>query len=283
MSLVGFQGVAGAYSDEAAHHLFPEAETLGFPTFSEVFDAVASEVVTAGVLPVENTVAGVVQEVSDLLWTHETVHAVGEHVSPIRHVLMTTSDGPVRRALSHPQALAQCAEWLEANGIESVAFYDTAGAAAEIARSGQEGDGAIASRAAAERYGLRVVVTDIANSDTNRTRFLILKSEPGVRGDPAGPNKIVLGFTTDHRPGALAEVMGVFTACSANLTRLDSRPVPHQPFRYRFYADCEVDGTRVAGLVSSLKAAAKEIRVFGCFESSEPSLTLWQDKASGSH
>jgi len=266
LTTVAFQGVPGAYSDEAAQTLFPEAGTAGYETFAEALDALAGGETDMAVLPVENTVAGVVQEVSDLLWTHESVRVVGEHVSPIRHVLMAKTHGSVTRALSHPQALAQCADWLRANGIKPVTFYDTAGAAQEVARFGREGDGAIASRAAAARYGLQVVATDIANSDTNQTRFLILETKgPGHADATAGGRKLVLGFTTDHRPGALANVMAVFARHQANLTRLDSRPVPHQPFRYRFYADAELDARGAADLVVSLREAVLELRVFGSF------------------
>ncbi|HEV3310766.1 MAG TPA: prephenate dehydratase domain-containing protein [Chloroflexota bacterium] len=267
MTTVAFQGVPGAYSDEAAQALFPGSGTAGYPTFVRAFDALACGAVDVAVLPVENTVAGVVQEVSDLLWTHETVQVTGEHVSPIRHVLMTKGDAPVKRALSHPQALAQCAAWLRSNGIEPVVFYDTAGAAEEVARSGTRGDGAIASRSAAERYGLKIVATDIADSDTNQTRFLVLtgRSENALASG-AGRRKLILGFTTDHRPGALAEVMAVFADHDANLTRLDSRPVPHMPFRYRFYADAEAAASSEPSLLDALRGAALEVRAFGSFD-----------------
>ena len=101
--------------------LFPDTETVGLPTFSEVFEALEAKELTAAVLPVENSTAGVVQEVSDLLWSHQKVHVVGEHVSPIRHHLLASSTSAVvKRALSHPQALAQCATWLRDHDVEPV-------------------------------------------------------------------------------------------------------------------------------------------------------------------
>lgn len=264
---VAFQGEAGAYSDEAAQVLFPRAATVGYPVFSEVFEALGAGAVQRAVLPVENTTAGVVQEVSDLLWAHDDVHVVGEHVSSIRHFLLAPSGAAVRRALSHPQALAQCAQWLREHDVEPVPFYDTAGAAREVACNPREGDAAIASAAASKRYGLRIVASDIADSHTNQTRFLVLSiGEPGpARG--AGRRKLILGFTTPHQPGALARVMAVFGRHNANLTRLDSRPIPHQPFTYRFYADAEVDDScEEDALLGDLKNASVVFRAFGAFD-----------------
>ena len=267
---VAFQGMPGAYSDEAARTVFPNAETVGHPTFSEAFDAIAERRVDAAVIPVENTVAGVVQEVSDLLWKHTDLHVIGEHVSPIRHVLMSKSNEPVTRVLSHPQALAQCSDWLRRNGLEPVPFYDTAGAAAEIARRSNVGEGAIASRAAAKLYDLNILATDIANSASNQTRFLIIEQLPLPEATGEGTRKVTLGFTTNHEPGALAGVMAIFSNHRANLTRLDSRPIPDQPFRYRFYAEAEVENGEVAELVRELGDSTVEFRLFGSYLPQSP-------------
>ena len=124
---VAYQGEPGAYSDEAVSAVFPDAQAVGFATFRLTFDALAMGAVDAAVLPVENSSAGVVQEVSDLLWEKPGLRVVREHVQPVRHCLLGWP-GPVERALSHPQALAQCDRYLHSRQIRPVAFHDTAGA-----------------------------------------------------------------------------------------------------------------------------------------------------------
>ncbi len=262
---IAYQGEPGAYSDEAAQQLFPHSRTVGHPTFAEAFDEVEQGRAQAAVLPVENSVAGVVQEVSDLLWAHPGLTVVREHVSPIRHHLMSRGDGPVRRALSHPQALAQCAGWLQKRQIAQVPVHDTAGAAREVAERGGSEDGAIASRAAAERYGLHIVAEDIADQPSNRTRFLVVRPGPGA--PPAsGALKLALGVVAEHRPGGLAQVLQVFAGHDVNLTRLDSRPIPEQPFNYRFYVDGELaDARRLPDLLEALRVATAELRLFGAY------------------
>lgn len=206
-----------------------------------------------------------VQEVSDLLWAHPQLVVAQEHVAPIRHHLLSRSVAPVRRALSHPQALAQCAGWLATRQITPVPFPDTAGAAREVAAHGAPGDGAIASRAAAARYHLLVVAEDIADQESNRTRFLVVRPSP----EPAparGALKLALGLVAEHRPGGLAQVLEVFAGGRVNLTRLDSRPIPEQPFHYRFYVDAELaQAEQLPRLLAALEAVTAELRVFGAF------------------
>ncbi len=261
-----YQGEPGAYSDEAAQQLFPEATAEGRATFGEVFLAVAGGNADAAVVPVENSSAGVVQEVSDLLWEHCDLTVVGEHIAPIRHHLMSRGGRPVTRALSHPQALAQCARWLRDHQIQPIAFHDTAGAAREVAERGAPGDGAIASRAAADRYGLVVLASGVADDASNRTRFLVVQRIGQTPQPAAGPAKYSLGFVTAHRPGGLARVLDLIARYDINLTRLDSRPIPEEPFHYRFYADLELaDAAQLGELTTALLATTSELRPFGVY------------------
>jgi len=263
---VVYQGEPGAYSDEASQRLFPEATAQGRATFGEVFAEVAVGSAYAAVVPVENSLAGVVQEVSDLLWDHSELTAVGEHIAPIRHHLLSRGGLPVRRALSHPQALAQCARWLREHQIQPVVFHDTAGAAREVAERGAAGDGAIASRAAADRYGLVVLASEVADDASNRTRFLVIQRVAQASKPPSGPAKFSLGFVTAHRPGGLAKVLDLIARHDINLTRLDSRPIPQEPFHYRFYADLELPDAAQAGeLIEALAATTAELRPFGLY------------------
>lgn len=260
-----YQGEPGAYSEEAAQRLFPAVPATGSPTFAAAFSGLRAG--RAAVLPVENSLGGVVQEVSDLLWGHPEVVVLGEHILPVRHQLLTASQAPVRRALSHPQALAQCAGFLAARGIEPVPYPDTAGAARWVSQHRLPGEAAIASAAAAARYDLRVAADDIADRASNRTRFLVCA--PGsLRLMPTGhPAKLSLGFVTAHRPGALAAVLLECSQRGLNLSRLDSRPIPDLPFEYRFYADLELDpGEDCSQLLSALEGITSELRVFGLYD-----------------
>jgi prephenate dehydratase len=273
---VAYQGEPGAYSDEAVSAVYPHAEAVGFATFRLTFDALEMGAVDMAVLPVENSSAGVVQEVSDLLWELPGLRVVREQIQPVRHCLLGWP-GPVERALSHPQALAQCDRYLHARQIRSVAFHDTAGAARAVAEQRQPGTAAIASKAAATRYGLYVLAEAIQDDAENRTRFVVVE-----KGAPARPRDVKAGgnghtawksslaFVTAHRPGSLAHALDCFARRSVNLTRLDSRPMLGRPFEYRFYVDFSIDGDtstaeQAEAALSDLEEASAEIKLFGTF------------------
>ena len=217
-------------------------------------------------LPVENSLAGIVQEVNDLLWENRLVTVVGEHVHPVRHCLLAHGE-PVRRAISHPQALAQCRRWLSSHGIEPVPFHDTAGAARHLAEAHISGTGAIASASAAQRYGLKIIAEGIQDDPTNRTRFAVIE-----RGIPTRPenapasSKASLAFIAAHRPGSLVAALQAFSKRAVNLTRLDSRPLRDRPFEYLFYVDFEVGDPDAAGeALAELESQANEVRFFGTY------------------
>jgi prephenate dehydratase len=264
---VAYQGEAGAYSDEAARAVRPGARTFGHATFAGAFAALATREVEAVVLPVENSLAGIVQEVNDGLWRNRGLRVVGEYVHPVRHCLMAAGDAPVRRAISHPQALAQCRDWLAAHEIEAVPFHDTAGAARHLGEVRTPGLGAIASRAAAARYGLKLVAEGIQDDPSNRTRFLVI--ERGVPDRPAAGEagwKASLAFIAAHRPGSLVGALECFSRRGVNLTRLDSRPLPDRPFEYLFYVDFEIGDPETAEeALTELEAQAHEARLFGAY------------------
>jgi prephenate dehydratase len=269
---VAYQGEPGAYSDEAVSALFTDAEAIGFPTFRQTFESLTMGAVDAAVLPVENSSAGVVQEVSDLLWELPDLRVVREHIQPVRHCLLGWP-GPVERALSHPQALAQCERYLHSRQIRPVAYHDTAGAARAVAEQRQPGTAAIASKAAAARYRLYVLAESIQDDSENRTRFVVVE-----RGAPARPRdsetgwKCSLAFVTAHRPGSLAHALDCFARRNVNLTRLDSRPMLGQPFNYRFYLDFAINGDPAAAeeALKDLEAASAEIKLFGAYPTHQP-------------
>lgn len=252
--------------------LFPGDVPAGQRTFSDVFAAVLEGAAARAVVPVENSLAGIVQEVNDLLWERRGVEVVAEYAHPVRHCLLGRP-GPVSSAVSHPQALGQCRRWLEARGIEARPFYDTAGAARWVAESGPEGAAAIASRTAAAHYGLQILAEDIQDQPSNQTRFLVLRcrsaEEKGGRDWPpeaAAGWKGALAFAAPHVPGSLAAALEPFSRRGVNLTRLDSRPVPERPFNYLFYLDFEVGDPRVArAAVAELSGRSAEMRLFGVY------------------
>lgn len=265
---VAYQGEPGAYSEEALLRLYPDARPVPCRTFGRAFDALVGGEVARAVLPVENSLGGIVQEVNDELWRKPGLRVVGEVVHPIKHCLLGQARERPVRAISHPQALAQCAGWLRSHGIEPVPFHDTAGAARQLAEWRQPGTAAIASATAAKRYNLDVLARDIQDDDSNRTRFLVVERGVPQRPEsmPAG-SKCSLAFVGAHRPGGLVEALRAFSERGVNLTRLDSRPIPEQPFSYKFYLDFEIGDPDAAGeALRSLEQVAAEVRLFGAYQ-----------------
>jgi prephenate dehydratase len=264
---VGYQGAPGAYSEEALLRLYPQAEPVGHRTFTMTIDALQSGAVDVDVIPVENTLGGIVQEANDLLWERRGLRLVAEHVHPIRHCLLGFGGAPVRRAISHPQALAQTRRYLEARGIEAVPHHDTAGAARDLAEHPEPGLAAVASAAAAQRYGLEVLAEGIQDDDTNQTRFVVVeRGEPARPADVGPGGKCSLCFVTAHAPGGLVGALQCLSNRSVNLTRLEARPIPSKPFEYRFFLDFQVeDPTAAEAALCDLEAQAHEVRLFGSY------------------
>ena len=264
-SRIGYQGEPGAYSEEAALAALPEAVTIGYPTFSRVFDAVAAREIDAAVLPVENSLGGIVQEVNDLLWERTGLRISRELIHPVRHCLLGRGE-PVVRALSHPQALLQCRHFLDARHIQAVTFHDTAGAARAVAEGMVVGSAAIASAAAARRYGLKILAEGIQDDDSNQTRFVIVDRGPAARPGEPGLSKASLAFIGAHKPGSLVAALQCLSERGINLTRLDSRPLPDRPFQYRFYLDFEVDDPEPANAaLEALERETTEVKLFGTY------------------
>jgi prephenate dehydratase len=237
--MVAFQGEPGAYSQEAIYQQFgPQVTTLPTPSFDEIFKAVEDGRATLGLLPVENSQAGSINQAYDLLLDHD-LRVVGEVKLRVRHCLLAppgTTVADIRCVRSHPQALAQCERYLRNRGWEPVPAYDTAGAAAELARSKEPHTAAIASALAGKTYGLDVLDTGIEDSPDNTTRFFLLgREEP----PPGKINKTSIVFATLHTPGALYNAMGEFASRGINLTKIESRPRRNRPWHYVFYVDME--------------------------------------------
>ena len=253
LTAIAYQGLAGAFSEAAAAALFPGASLRPRRTFAEVFAALETHEVNAAVVPVENTHAGSVADVYDLLRQHSGAKVVAETIVRVRHCLLGVPGSrleDIRVARSHPQALAQVEDFLRRHDMRPEVAFDTAGAAAEVAEAKDTAVAAVASRRAAERYGLDVLADSIETSSENFTRFFAVAAE----GDsevasliPAalrkGPTKTSLVYKTANLPGALVRSLQPFATAWIQLSKIESRPSRAAPWDYVFYLDFEGDPT----------------------------------------
>ena len=238
---IAFQGEAGAYSEEALFLLHPDAVSLPYREFRDVASAVTAGRSDLGLLPIENSLVGSIATNFDLI-AESGLAIVAEVVSVVHHCLLGVPGGSpssLRRVLSHPVALAQCERFLAGlSGVEAVAFYDTAGAAAEVARRSDPTLGAVAGALAAQRYGLGILAERIEDEPHNQTRFLVVAREPAPP-PPGVPAKTTLRLKLPHQPGTLARALAPFADAGLNLTKLESRPDRTTPWEYLFYLDVE--------------------------------------------
>jgi len=239
MTKVTFQGVAGAYSEEAIHQYFSiKVESVPCRTLVDIFLGVEGREVEYGMLPVENAVAGSVNQSYELLMEHD-LRIYAEVILRVRHMLLATPGtefSQIKRVRSHPQALAQCQRYLVRHGLEPEFAVDTAESARELATNPEVGVAVIASELAAELCGLEILDRNIEDFPFNYTRFFVLSLEDPPR---AQRNKTSLVFTTPHRPGALYECLAEFARRRISLTKLESRPRLNRPWQYIFYLDFE--------------------------------------------
>ena len=248
--------------------LWPNAELRPLASIRKVFEAVEVGLVDYGLVPIDNSQAGSINETYDLFLKHG-LHLVGETVVPVDHCLLTlpgTSVDDVTEVISHPQAIAQCEEFLSALDAEIRPEYDTAGAAKRISEEKLSTTAAIASKRAAELYGLDVVAESIQTYPNNHTRFGVL-SRSSVSLDEANKTSIVFGV--GHVAGSLYRCLGAFAQRHLSLTKLESRPRPGRPWEYVFYADVEVpaDDSRMIEALSEVSEHATFTRVLGTYGS----------------
>jgi prephenate dehydratase len=236
---VAFQGVAGAYSEEAIRQYFgAEVETIPCKTSDEIFPIVENGDADYGMLPVENAVAGSVTGSYELLMEHD-LRVWAEVILRVHHMLLAapgTKLEDLERVRSHPQALAQCEHFLDRYGLQAEPAFDTAGSARDLAENPEPGVGTIAGELAAEMYGLEIVARNIEDFHFNYTRFFVLSMD-----DPPRPQrpKTSLVFSARHQPGTLYDSLGEFATRGINLTKIESRPRRNRPWQYLFYLDFE--------------------------------------------
>jgi prephenate dehydratase len=265
---VAFQGEPGAYSEAAAlEHFGGGTETVPRESFEAVFAAVEAREVECGLVPVENSLAGSIHRNYDLLLRH-SLSIVGEQYLRVRHCLIAQPGATlaeIRRVLSHPQALAQCEGYLRSLGdIESAPAYDTAGAVKMLRDLGDRAGAAIASRRAAEVYGMQILAEGIEDDPSNFTRFLAIAREAV---SPAGESKTSIVFTLQNAPGALFKALSVFALREIDLTKIESRPLVGKPWEYLFYIDCagSTKDAMMTRALDHLSEYALTLRVLGSY------------------
>lgn len=268
---VAYQGEPGAYGEEAAVRSFGGAETVQCPSFAGVFEVVQRGEADRGVVPVENSLAGSINETYDLLLAH-TLVITGELDLRVRHCLMALPGqtlGDIRRVQSHPQALAQCDVYLGRLGAELVPSYNTAGSAKIIREQGLVGCAAIASQRAAELYGLDVLAEGIETAPSNYTRFLQLSR---TAAHAAERTKTSIVFVVTNEVGTLYAALGALAHRRINLVKIESRPARERPWDYTFYVDVDGHAERepLRSALEEFRSQTTFLRVLGSYPRAEP-------------
>ncbi len=264
---VACQGVVGAYGGVAAEKLFALSDVTYFKTFDAVFSAVDKGLCDYGVLPIENSTAGSVAEVYDLMKKHSFYIVKSVRVK-ISHVLAAKKGAKaenIKTVLSHPQALAQCSRFLESAKVKISEAENTAVAAEKIAKGSDETAAVICSKDCADLYGLSVLNADVMNAKDNYTRFICISKDLKIFG---GADKISVMTSLSNKPGSLNKTLSRFASLGLNLTKLESRPIGGYPFEFMFYFDFEGDisSEGVLSLLSEMENASDKFVFLGSYK-----------------
>jgi len=262
---IAYQGEPGAYSEAAALLYAPHTETLPCKSFDEVFDAVSQKRATHGIVPMENSIGGTIHRNYDLLVDHE-IPITGEVELDVVHCLQAlpgTRIDDIKIVYSHPQALAQCERYLKELGATVEAVYDTAGGAKLVAEQQMKGAAALASRRAAEVFGLEVLQEAVQDYEFNITRFFVIGGT-----QPSDANKTTIVFALPSRPGSLFRALSVFALRDINLSKLESRPIRGRPWEYLFYVDIDArrEDLPCGRALTHLAEFAKWTRILGTYK-----------------
>ena len=264
---VAFQGEKGAYSETAVYKFFGEAvDVKPCRDLAEAFESVDKQETKFGVVPVENSLEGSVNQTYDLFLKHD-LKVCGEIIIRVSHCLIAnkgTTLKQVKTVYSHPQALAQCRNFLERSGWELIPTYDTAGSAKMLKEKGLKDAAAVASERAAEIYGLKILAREIEDNPNNYTRFFVLSKQDSPM---TGNDKTSIIFAAAHKPGSLYQALGEFAKRGISLTKIESRPTKQTPWEYNFYLDFEGHRTekRCSEALEALEKYASFIKILGSY------------------
>jgi prephenate dehydratase len=263
---VAFQGEPGAYSEMAIIQYFRNSRLVPMKSLQDVFNGLKHGHVDFGVVPIENSIEGSVNETYDLLLDTNFVVS-GEIYLRVRHCLIVNKSGGsnIQSVYSHPQALAQCRRYLQGRKLATIATYDTAGAVKMIKQKKNMKEAAIASRRAAELYDMEILEEGIEDNKNNFTRFLIMSK---IRTKSTGHDGTSMIFSVKHIPGALYNILQEFASRNINLTKIESRPTKEKPWEYNFYVDFEghIDNEIINVAVESIKKKAAFIKILGSYQ-----------------
>lgn len=264
---VACQGVEGAYSQIAAQKLFSLPSIKYYTSFSDVFEAIENGECQYGVLPVENSTAGSVSKIFDLILSHN-FYIVRSYRLKIDHNLLVnpgTQLEDIKEIFSHEQAINQCREFLrEHPEIKVTACANTALAAKTVAESGRKDVAALSSRNCANLYSLKNLIPSVQDNNNNHTRFICISKNLEIY---PGAEKTTVMAITENRPGALYSLLSQFFAQGINLSKLESRPIPDRDFEFMFYFDLDVPvySPRLSGIIDELENQCEDFRYLGSY------------------
>ena len=264
---VACQGIEGAYSQIACDSIFKSPTILYFNTFEHVFKAVESGMCQYGILPIENSTAGSVNAIYDLMTRHN-FSIVRSARLKVSHNLLAkhgTRREDIREVFSHEQAINQCANYLAGlKNVKVTVVENTAMAARMVAQSERTDVAALSSRFCGEEYGLNLLETNVQDQDNNYTRFICISKNPEIY---PGADRTSLMMTVPHKPGSLYNVLSKFYALGINLRKLESRPLPDREFEFMFYFDleCSVYAPEMERLFQDLEEESGQFRYLGSY------------------
>lgn len=266
---VAYSGIEGAYANIAAKKIFPYGRAISYPDFRAAYEAVERGDCDCCVLPIENSYAGEVGQVMDLMF-QGSLYVNGIYTLRITHHLLglegATLSG-VKTVVSHPQALAQCAEYIRKRGFETVEYANTAKAAKAVRDGGDVSVAAIASSETARLYGLSVLDHDVNESATNSTRFAVFSRAQNKQVNTTRDSRFMLMFTVKNEAGALAQALNVLSSYGFNMRALRSRPMKDLAWQYYFYIEAEGDetGSNGSDMLRHLSLHCDMLKVVGHF------------------
>ena len=266
-AVVACQGREGAYSQLAAEKLFEVPEIMYNSTFEGVIRMVTDGLCEYGILPIENSTAGSVNEIYDLLIRYN-VHIVRSTRVRIDHQLLGAKGSKlkdIKTIYSHPQAINQCSHFLSTlKNVEIIPFDNTAMAAQKVSKDASKTSASISSKSCRDLYNMEVLAEDIQNFDSNHTRFICIAKDARIY---PGANRTSIMMVMSHKPGTLFSVLSKFNATGANLVKLESRPIPGRDFEFMFYFDIELSiyDKKFASLISELDHCGEQFKYFGTY------------------
>jgi len=263
---VGLAGTTGAYAEKASKKLFPNAQPKFYKRFGDVFDAVDKGEIKYGIVPIENSTAGSVNEVYDLLNQYD-IKIVASQRLTVNHCLLGITGAKlddIQKVYSHPQALYQCKNFLDSNGIEAVEDTNTAVACERVSSLADKTIGAVGDESNAQKNGLQVLKRGVQNAEHNYTRFIVISKQMTVSPQA---DRLSLMVSLKHKPGALFQLLSILSSFKVDLLKLESRPIPDKEFEFMFYIDvkCNVFCERTQTMLACIKAYCETTTILGAY------------------